>query len=143
VAAADAVTLPPPNAVKIGVFYAIMWPNGQALYEFDYASCAGITGVCDGSNAHHYTGSIEFTSAIWYVSGTTEDWASSGQGPINTGEYLGIAAFTDAGGPVSNCSPLTLDGVWKVVKRSRHLQLQNQLHRYRVSVGFERTYQHV
>jgi hypothetical protein len=115
-AATTTTTTTEPSEVKIGVFYAIMWTNGQAMYEFDYTNCAGITGPdgCNASNAYHYTGNIEFTDAIVYAAGTSQDWAASGQGPINTDEYLGIAF----GGDTSpfNCNPLTEMGVEKVVK---------------------------
>src|SRR5437870_3357749 len=39
------------DCVQIGTFTTIMWLNGQAMYEFDWANCDGIVGECSDSNA--------------------------------------------------------------------------------------------
>src|SRR5204863_6367170 len=94
-----------------------MWLDGQAMYEFDYTNCDEVIGPCDDSNAYHYTGPIEFENAIVYVNGTSLNWASAGQGPINTGQFLGIAFFTDSTflSSLDNCQPLTWEGIDKII----------------------------
>jgi hypothetical protein len=107
----EAATTTEPNVVRIGQFYEILWTNGQAMYEFDYYNPKE---TCPGPDCY-YTGPIEFSNAIWYVNGTSFSWASTDQGPINTNQYYGVVGFTDTGGSVSNCNPLTNDGLWRTI----------------------------
>jgi hypothetical protein len=103
-----------PNLVQIGVFYPIMHLDGESFYEFDWFYFIG-NGPCPGSGCQKYTGPITFVNAIVYANGTSSSWASSGQGPINTGEGYGIVFGTDSETPFSNCNPLTYKWLAKVV----------------------------
>jgi hypothetical protein len=94
------------NRVQIGIFYAIMWPDGQAQYEFDWVKSVGPLG-CPPECTWYGSNTLEFSSMTVNANGT-----SSTYGPFNESGYLGIAWFPDTtqSETLSTCQPLTQIG---------------------------------
>ncbi len=88
---------------QIGVFYEIVWPSGQALYEFDWFIDNGQT--CP-PGCIYYSDSIQFSDIIVNVNGTQVSF-----GPMSESLGLGVAWFSDSQDStiLSNCQPLTLE----------------------------------
>jgi len=88
---------------QIGVFYEIVWPSGQAMYEFDW----GIdNGKACPPGCIFYTDSLEFSNIILNVNGTQVS-----SGPMSESPYFGVAWFSDLqdNTSLSTCQPLTLE----------------------------------
>jgi hypothetical protein len=103
--ATSSVTPPDPNKIQIGLFYAIMWPDGQAQYEFDWSDPfhSGPLG-CPPECKYYGSKLISFSNIIVNVDG-----GSFPSGPFNESDGLGLAWFAGPGDipNLSACQPMT------------------------------------
>jgi hypothetical protein len=98
-----------PDQIQIGIFYAIVWPTGQAQYEFDWAEAKPEGSGCPPDCRWYGSNTLEFSHMIVNVNGTAYDATAELGSPFSESGYLGVAWFADPqdSTTLSTCQPLT------------------------------------